>query len=298
VLLQEGLARRVEQEQTIWIDDMTANLDAGRFVRTLRLSSRPPKAGTPLPPELATRLIAAVSTGLTPTVNQDLWAAAVDALAFSPVRNQVEPAGRPEQPSQALLDAVLRFGDRLPKLVELFGLDPAEVAKAAKRRPRGGRGGRPGDKGGAKPAGKGGGSKRADAQRQDAGDAAPTDAAPADAAPTAAAPTAAAPTDDHATHAPASVHAAGMSSGGADAPMSESDTVTVPIESAEGPAQVEVPAAAEAVVAASLETDRAAVDDEPPTAEVEAAPSAVAEESSSAEQAAADPEPSSAVEDE
>ena len=166
VQLQEGLARRVEQEQTNWIDDMTANLDAGRFVRTLRLSSRPPKAGTPLPPELATRLIAAVSAGLTPTVNQDLWAAAVDALAFSPVRNQVEPAGRPEQPSQALLDAVMRYGDRLPKLVEMFGLDPEEVAKAAKRRPRGGRGGRPGDKGGAKSAGRGGGSKRAETKRQ------------------------------------------------------------------------------------------------------------------------------------
>ena len=137
VQLQEGLARRVEQEQTNWLDDMTANLDAGRFVRALRLSSRPPKAGTPLPPELATRLIAAVSEGLTPTVNQDLWAAAVDALAFSPVRNQVVSGGTPEQPSQALLDALMRVGDRLPKLVELFGLDPAEVAKAAKRRPRG-----------------------------------------------------------------------------------------------------------------------------------------------------------------
>ncbi len=154
VQLQEGLATRVDQEHTNWIDDMTANLDAGRFVRALRLSSRPPKAGTPLPPELATRLIAAVSEGLTPTVNQDLWAAAVDALAFSPVRNQVAPAGRPEQPSQTLLDAVLRFGDRLPKLVELFGLDPAEVAKAAKRRPRGGaRGGRGAGKGGAPKAG-------------------------------------------------------------------------------------------------------------------------------------------------
>lgn len=149
--LQEGLARRVEQEHTNWVEDMTANLDAGRFVRALRLSSRPPKAGTPLPPELATRLISAVSEGLTPTVNQDLWAAAVDALAFSPVRNSVVPAGRPEQPSQGLLDAVTRFGDRLPKLVELFGIDPAAVTEAAKRRPRGGRGGsRPAGKGGAK----------------------------------------------------------------------------------------------------------------------------------------------------
>lgn len=153
VQLQEGLARRVEQEHTNWVDDMTANLDAGRFVRALRLSSRPPKAGTPLPPELATRLINAVSEGLTPTVNQDLWAAAVDALAFSPVRNSVTPAGRPEQPSQGLLDAVMRVGDRLPQMVLLFGLDPAEVAKAAKRRPRGGRiGAKPANRGGSKDA--------------------------------------------------------------------------------------------------------------------------------------------------
>ena len=154
VQLQDGLAVRVEQEHTNWIDDMTANLDAGRFVRALRLSSRPPKAGTPLPPELATRLITAVSEGLTPTVNQDLWAAAVDALAFSPVRNQVTPAGRPEQPSEALVEVVTRMGDRLPQLVELFGIDPAEVAKAAKRRSRGGRGGPKGapKSAGAKPA--------------------------------------------------------------------------------------------------------------------------------------------------
>lgn len=138
--LQEALARRVEEEQTNWIADMTANLDAGRFVRALRLSSRPPKAGTPLPPELATRLIESVSAGLTPTVNQDLWAAAVDALAFSPVRHQVVPVGRPEKPSEALLEAVKRVGTRLPSMVELFGLDPAEVAAAAKRRGRGGRG--------------------------------------------------------------------------------------------------------------------------------------------------------------
>jgi hypothetical protein len=138
--LQEGLTRRVEQEQALWIEDITLNLDAGRFVRALRLSSRPPKAGAPLPPELATRLIVAVSEGLTPTVNQELWAAALDALAFAPIRNKVTPAGRPAEPSAELLEAVKRVGDRLPAIVELFGLDPAEVAKASKRRPKGPRG--------------------------------------------------------------------------------------------------------------------------------------------------------------
>ena len=39
--------------------------------------------------------------------------------------------------------------------------------------------------------------------------------------------------------------------------MSESDTVTVPVQSSDGPAEVEVPAAAEAVVVASIEADDA-----------------------------------------
>jgi hypothetical protein len=294
--LQEGLARRVEQEQTNWIDDMTANLDAGRFVRALRLSSRPPKAGTPLPPELATRLITAVSEGLTPTVNQDLWAAAVDALAFSPVRNQVVPAGRPEQPSQTLLDAVMRVGDRLPKLVELFGLDPAEVAKAAKRRPRGG--GRPGAKGGAPRQG-----AKSDKSRSDKGPkgegpkaeaAATADAAPASDSESVAAPNdpgaGAEPTDgslaqgahgsqdevardaaadDTATaeatvtpDAPASAEetAAAPEDDAADAPASEADTVTVDVQGDEGPSEVEVPAAAEQAVASDA---AAAADDQP-----------------------------------
>jgi hypothetical protein len=227
--LQEGLARRVEQEQTNWIDDMTANLDAGRFVRALRLSSRPPKAGTPLPPELATRLIEAVSTGLTPTVNQDLWAAAIDALAFSPVRNKVTPAGRPEQPSPALLEAVMRVGDRLPSIVELFGLDPAEVAKAAKRRPRGG--GRPGGKPGGKPAGAKGGPKAAEpsAPAQETSDAAATEAQ-ADAA------------EDVVTDAPAeaTVEAA------ADAPVQDAPAQDAPVEEAvDEPADEPVGSAAE-----------------------------------------------------
>jgi len=136
--IQAGLTRRIEEEQKLWISDMTENLDAGRFVRALRLSSRPPKAGAPLPVELSSRLVTAVSEGLTPTVNQDLWAAALDALAFSPVRNLVTPTGAPEEPSTALIDAVRRVGNRLPRIVALFGLDPVEIAAASKKRGRSG----------------------------------------------------------------------------------------------------------------------------------------------------------------
>lgn len=295
--LQEGLARRIEQEQTNWIDDMTANLDAGRFVRALRLSSRPPKAGTPLPPELATRLISAVSEGLTPTVNQDLWAAAVDALAFSPVRNQVVPAGRPEQPSQALLDAVMRVGDRLPKLVELFGLDPAEVAKAAKRRPRGG--GRPGAKGGAPRQGAKGDKapkahKAAESDKTVTSDKAVTsDEAAASEKPAASesVDTSEAAEASEVTEAATDVEAPVAEAPGSeepvaeavDGPTSEADTVTVEVHSDEGPAEVEVPAAAEQAVASDIAEDAPAAEvapaDEQPVAD---------EQPAAAEQPAAD----------
>ena len=136
--LQDGLNRRVEEEHVIWVDDIKVNLEAGRFVRALRLSSRPPKAGTPVPADLSAALVSAVSSGLTAGTNQELWAAAVDALAYSPVRLQVEPAAIPEKPTDELLEAVRRVADRLPKVAALFGVDPAEAA-AAKRRGRPGR---------------------------------------------------------------------------------------------------------------------------------------------------------------
>jgi hypothetical protein len=49
--LREALANRVEKEQAAWVDEVAENLREGRVVRALRLSSRPPKAGSPLPPD-------------------------------------------------------------------------------------------------------------------------------------------------------------------------------------------------------------------------------------------------------
>jgi hypothetical protein len=278
--LQEGLTRRVEQEQAIWIEDITLNLDAGRFVRALRLSSRPPKAGAPLPPELATRLILAVSEGLTPTVNQDLWAAAVDALAYAPVRNQVVPAGRPAEPSEALLEAVKRVGDRLPAIVELFGLDPAEVAKAAKRGSRTARG-----KGkGARP----GATKPAKADRPRAADAA---------GPTAASGPAEGVGDGTVTDAPKDNEApptAEVARTSETTPQNE--TADVPVEG-EGPPEVVVPAEAERAVAAELaedaQPDRSTAEPEEPAAERPAPETSAAEEAPSSGEPADEEAPSS-----
>ncbi len=134
--LTAGLTRRVEEDHRLWIADMEANLDAGRFVRALRLSSRPPKAGTPLPPELSKRMVEAVSKGLDARTKQELYAAALDALSFSPVRTLVIPAGKPEEPSEELLEAARRVADKAPAVAELFGVDPKESGAARKRRKR------------------------------------------------------------------------------------------------------------------------------------------------------------------
>lgn len=134
--IQAGLTRRVEEEQQLWVNEIAANLDANRFIRALRLSSRSPKAGAQMPAELAIRLIEAASEGLNERMNQDLWANAADALASSPLRDRIIPAGRPANPSPELLEAVTRAAGRASVLVELFGLDPQAVAAAAKNRSR------------------------------------------------------------------------------------------------------------------------------------------------------------------
>lgn len=133
--LQAGLARRIEEEHANWLSDIEANLKAGRFVRALRLTSRPPKAGAPLPAELGAALATAVSEGLTPGTNQDLWAAAVDALAVSPIRNQVTITAKPETPNEALVTAVRRAGEALPELAALFGVEPMSARERKKSRP-------------------------------------------------------------------------------------------------------------------------------------------------------------------
>ncbi len=141
--LREGLARRVDQEQQSWLAEIAATLDDGRVVRALRLSSRPPKAGAPLPAELATRLTEATAAALTADTVADRWAAVLDALGTSPVRLVVEPASRPENPNPELLAVIKRAASRVPKVAAAFGID----APAEKRR-----GGRPGSKpGGRRP---------------------------------------------------------------------------------------------------------------------------------------------------
>ena len=136
--LKAGLTQRVESEQTAWLTEITELLAGGRAVRALRVSSRPPKAGSPLPAELAAKLTEATVASLTPETGQDRYATVLDALAFSPVRTQVTPLGIPAEPSPELLAAVKKVAARLPQIASLFGIAAAAPSKSrsgAKPRP-------------------------------------------------------------------------------------------------------------------------------------------------------------------
>ncbi|MCB0978987.1 MAG: hypothetical protein KDB02_16155, partial [Acidimicrobiales bacterium] len=134
--LREGLTRRVDQEQQKWLDELAQNLTEGRVVRALRLSSRPPKAGNPIPPDLTARLTAAASAALTSDTFPDRWATVLDALSYSPVRLTVVPESKPDSPSDELVAVITRVAGRVPKVAEAFGITSnTDDAKKRGRRP-------------------------------------------------------------------------------------------------------------------------------------------------------------------
>jgi len=133
--LRESLAHRVDNEQASWLQEIASALDSGRAVRALRLSSRPPKAGTILDPALTTRLTDAASASLTADAAADRWGVVLEAVAFSPVRLAVAPSSRPEQPSDELLSNVQKFAGRVPQVAAAFGVEPA-APEPRKRAPR------------------------------------------------------------------------------------------------------------------------------------------------------------------
>lgn len=133
--LRDGLNRRVEEEHQAWLTEIDETITAGRVVRALRLSSRPPKAGAPLPAELANRLASAAGESFSPEVTQQRWATVLDAVSYSPVRQNVTPASFPENPADELLAAVRKVASRVPHIAAHFGI---EASDAKRRRPKAG----------------------------------------------------------------------------------------------------------------------------------------------------------------
>ena len=197
--LREALGRRVEKEHAAWLAELTETVQAGRVVRALRLSSRPPKAGAPMPGDIATQLAEATAASLTDETGPDRWATVLDALAYSPVRRRVVPQSLPAKLSPDLRTTIARLASRLPEIAHIFDIEPDPAAERAERdqarrrsgsrkggagdrkggQARGDRKGGGGDrKGGGQPKGGGerkGGQARGDAKRGDAPPAASTD---------------------------------------------------------------------------------------------------------------------------
>jgi hypothetical protein len=123
--LREGLNRRVEEEHQAWLTELAETIAAGRTVRALRLSSRPPKAGAPLPADLAAKLVESAVAAFSPDVTPERWATVLDAVAYSPVRAQVTPASYPESPSDEVLATVRKLAGRVPHIAAHFGIEPS-----------------------------------------------------------------------------------------------------------------------------------------------------------------------------
>ncbi|MEN3272429.1 MAG: hypothetical protein V7636_1190 [Actinomycetota bacterium] len=122
--LREALDRRTVVEQEQWVADTRLSLEHGRVVRALRLASRPPESSQTLPEELLTALTTAASAAMTAEIAPDRFATLLDAVAYSPVRRSVEPAGVPAEPGDELLTAVRKHAGRTPVIAKLFGVEP------------------------------------------------------------------------------------------------------------------------------------------------------------------------------
>ena len=118
--LRDKLAARVDREHSAWIADLGSLLRKERLVTALRVSQRPPKAGTPLPESLALSLQEGAKSQLNAGAEDDLWVRMLEAAAQSPIRLVLVAQEPPPEPSERLLRTVRRFGERLPALRAQF----------------------------------------------------------------------------------------------------------------------------------------------------------------------------------
>src|SRR3954470_4078575 len=121
--LREALDRRVTAQRDEWVGEINRCLEDGRLVRALRVSARPPDPGSRFPSDLANRLSDAASAAMAPDVPPDRWATLLDAVAGSPVRRSVKPAGLPPEPGEPLLQAARQQSGRVPALAAMLGIE-------------------------------------------------------------------------------------------------------------------------------------------------------------------------------
>ena len=140
--LRQALERRLEEQRQKWEADIAGALDEGRLVRALRLSAHPPDSSVRFPAELVTRLSEAAGAAMAADTSPDRWSTLLEAVADSPVRRSVKPAGLPAEPGDALLQAARQASGRVPALAPMLGIamppppGPPRATRPAGRPPR------------------------------------------------------------------------------------------------------------------------------------------------------------------
>ncbi len=134
--LREALERRLREQRQRWLQEITSALEEGRLVRALRLASRPPDPGSRIPGEVAVRMSEAAGAAMADDTTPERWLALLEAVAESPVRRSVKPAGLPQEESEHLLGAARQACGRVPALAPLLGIDMPPPPGPPRRRPQ------------------------------------------------------------------------------------------------------------------------------------------------------------------
>jgi len=132
--LQASLTARLEALRTQWVEKLEAAVAAQNPVTALGLVIRPPDMSTRISAEMATKVIALVSSSLTAEQDPARWREIVTLAVETSIRRNVKPVGIPEDPECHAL-AVKNAG-AIPELAKLLGMKvppPPPIARPTRR---------------------------------------------------------------------------------------------------------------------------------------------------------------------
>ena len=132
--LQASLTARLETLRTQWVEKLDAAIIAENPVTALELVVRPPDMSTRVSSEMATKVIALVSSALTAEQDPTRWREIVTLAVETSIRRNVKPVGIPNDPECHAL-AVKNAG-AIPELAKLLGMKvppPPPIARPARR---------------------------------------------------------------------------------------------------------------------------------------------------------------------
>ena len=132
--LQTSLTARLEALRTQWVEKLEAAVAAENPVTALELVIRPPDMSTRISAEMATKVIALVSSSLTAEQEPARWREIVTLAAETSIRRNVKAVGIPEDPECHAL-AVKNAG-AIPELAKLLGIKvppPPPIARPTRR---------------------------------------------------------------------------------------------------------------------------------------------------------------------